>query len=180
MIKKAVLVFLMLSSFSAEAQKYITEKSHVSFFSEAALENITADNKNSAALLDLSTSMMAVSIPIIDFKFEKKLMWEHLNEKYMETDKYPRATFRGKIQNFEPDKEGEQQVSAKGTLTIHGVSQEVEIPGLMEITKNNKVRIQSVFMIKLEDYNIIIPKVLWQNIAEQIETKLNFTLKPKS
>lgn len=174
------LLILIVSVFTAHAQKYASEKSLVTFFSEAPVENIAAENKKSSALLDLSTRQVAFSIPIIDFQFERHLMQEHFNEKYMDTEKYPKATFQGSVINVNQNGKGQQNVSAKGRLTIHGVTKEVEIPGSLEITGDSKVVIKSTFKVLLKDYNISIPQILWQNIAEEIEVKVDFTFKPKS
>jgi polyisoprenoid-binding protein YceI len=172
--------FLILITLAANAQKYMTEKSLISFYSEAPVENISAKNSKSTALLDVATGQVAFSIPIIDFIFPKHLMQEHFNEKYMESEKFPKATFQGQIINLKSDAPGLQNVTAKGKLTIHGVTREVEIPGTFEFTSDSRVLIKSAFKVLLKDYKIKIPQLLWQNIAEEIEVKVDFTLKPKS
>ena len=180
-MKRILLIILMSPTICAvSAQKYITEKSKVIFFSDAPIEDIVAENKNVSGIVDLSTLQMVFSIPIMDFQFEKKLMKEHFNEKYMETEKFPKAIFQGHIINVVIKESGEQKVIAKGKLSIHGITKEVEIPGTFNISQENKILIKSTFLIKLSDYSINIPQLLWQNIAEQVEVKLDFQLKPKS
>lgn len=173
------LLLVSLSIDSVNAQKYVLEKNEVTFFSDAAIEDISAINNNSLGIIDISSSQFAFSVPIKEFEFEKKLMREHFNEKYMESEKYPKATFQGLIKNLDAKSKTEQQVTAAGKLTIHGVTNEVEITGTLEITPDNKIIIKSTFIIKLVDYQIAIPKLLWQNIAEEVEVKLNFVLKLK-
>ena len=172
--------FLFLLFGSTEAQKYISEKSLVTFFSDARVEDIYAVNKNASGIIDISSMQLAFSVPIIDFKFEKKLMQEHFNEKYMETEKYPKSVFQGQVIGFNQAIKGQQKVKAKGKLTIHGVTNEVEIPGTIEVTPDNKLNIKSTFMVKLKDYKITIPQLLWQNVAEEVEVKIDFGLKAKS
>jgi polyisoprenoid-binding protein YceI len=172
--------FLLAFAFTVTAQKYASEKSIVTFFSEAPIENISAVNKKSTGMLDVTSTQVAFSIPNNEFQFEKRLMQEHFNEKYMESEKYPKSTFQGTILNFNPSATGPQKVSAKGKLTIHGVTKDVEIPGTIEMTPDSKVLIKSTFKVMLKDYNITIPQILWQNIAEEIEVTADFTLKPKS
>jgi polyisoprenoid-binding protein YceI len=99
-------------------------------------------------------------------------MQEHFNEKYMESEKYPVATFTGKIEGYNPEIKTAQQVKAKGTLTIHGVSQSVVIPGTLEQV-SNQIRIRTKFIVRLADYKISIPTLLWQNIAEQVEVRVD-------
>jgi polyisoprenoid-binding protein YceI len=155
------------------AQKYIAESSEVSFFSEAPLENIEAVNKKAASAFNPSNGQIAFSIPIRSFQFRKELMQEHFNENYMESDLYPKSTFSGHLIRFE-EKEGKQQVAAEGNLTIHGVTRKVKVPGEIEF-KNGKLFIKASFPVKLEEYNIEIPQVVFYNIAEIVDVKVAFT-----
>jgi polyisoprenoid-binding protein YceI len=179
MLKIKLTLLLAVLVLSASAQKYASQKSLVTFFSDGAIEDITAKNSQSLGIVDVSNSAVAFSIPIGNFEFEKNLMKEHFNEKYMETEKYPKSTFEGKIAGFNPQQKGAQHVKAKGKLSIHGVTKEVELPGTIEVTAENKIQINSTFMVKLKDYKIKIPKLLWQNLAEQVEVKIDFTLLQK-
>jgi polyisoprenoid-binding protein YceI len=105
-------------------------------------------------------------------------MQEHFNEKYLETDKYPKATFQGKIEGFLLSTTTQQTVKAVGKLSLHGITKDVSIPGTILVT-NNKLALESKFIVKLADYEIKIPQLMWQNIAEQVEVTLNFTYKPQ-
>lgn len=180
MYNKLIVLVLGLGCVSlvANAQKYSTEKTFVSFFSDAAIEDITAENTKTAGVFNAATGDIAFSVPIKEYQFEKSLMQEHFNEKYMETEKYPKATFQGKVSGYDPNAMGAQKVTSKGKLTIHGETQEVEIPGTIE-KQNDKLIMKSKFIVKLADYKIAIPQLLWQNIAEQVEVTTDFTFKPQ-
>ena len=95
-------------------QKYSAEKSFVAFFSHAAIEDITADNTKSVSIFNSATGDIAFSIPIKEFEFAKSLMKEHFNEKYMDSEKYPKSTFQGKINGFDAKATGVQNVKATG------------------------------------------------------------------
>ena len=177
-MKKYFLFLFVITAFGADAQKYVLEKSVVTFFSEAAIENITAKNEKTSSVLNTQTSEVAFSVPIREFQFAKKLMQEHYNEKYMESEKYPKSTFAGKMIGFSSTSTGVQQVKANGKLTIHGVTRDVEIPGTAEV-QSNKILMKAKFVVKLADYNIKIPQLMWQNIAEQVEVTVDFTYKPQ-
>src|SRR6478609_8036189 len=118
---------LFLIAGIAAGQKFVVEKSQVSFFSDAAIEDITAENKKASSIFNSGTSEIVFSIPINEFQFAKTLMQEHFNEKYMESEKYPKATFQGKLVDFHPQIDGTQDVKAVGKLTIHGIAKDVEI-----------------------------------------------------
>jgi len=172
-----IALLALLVGTCATAQKYSAEESYVSFFSDASIEDIKAVNKNSSSLFDLKSGEIVFSIPIKDFQFAKSLMKEHFNEKYMDTEKFPKSTFQGKIIGFDSLAMGEQQAVASGKLTIHGETHQVTIPGTIEL-KAGRIMMNSKFLIKLADYKISIPQLLWQNIAEQVEVTVKFTYKP--
>lgn len=176
-MKKLLLLFCLLPVFSLQAQKFTSEKGEISFFSDAAIEDIEAVNNMVGSLFNATTGELVYIVKIKDFKFHKSLMREHFNEKYMETEKYPKSTFQGKLMGFSVNTQGEQKVKAVGKLSIHGVTRDVEIPGTMQFV-NGKAIMKSRFKIKVEDYKITIPKLLWQNIAEEVEVKVEFTYKP--
>jgi polyisoprenoid-binding protein YceI len=176
-MKKNVLLFIgMVSSILLQAQKFTLEKSNVSFFSHASIEDIAAKTDKSTSIFNIGTGEVVFSIPIKDFEFEKALMKEHFNEKYMETEKYPKSTFQGKITSYEQAKSGEQAAHAVGKLTIHGVTKDIDVSGTIEILEGRAV-MKSKFIIKLADYKIKIPTLLWKNIAEQVEVKIEFNYK---
>src|SRR5688572_8312280 len=172
-----ILGFVCLSV-TANAQKYTTEKTFVSFFSDAAIEDITAENTKTAGVFNSATGDIAFSVPIKEYQFEKSLMQEHFNEKYMETEKFPKSTFQGKVTGYDANATGPQKVTSKGKLTIHGETKEVEIPGTIE-KQDDKLIMKSKFIVKLADYKIAVPQLLWQNIAEQVEVTADFTFKPQ-
>jgi hypothetical protein len=176
-MKKVFFYALTLVCFSSEAQKYISEKSNVVFFSDAAIEDITAKNSKSTSIFNPETGDIAFSIPVPEFEFAKSLMKEHFNEKYMETEKFPKSTFQGKVAGYDPKASGPQQAKAAGKLTIHGVTRDVEIPGTLELA-GDKINLKSKFNVKLDEYNVKRPQLLWQNIAEAVEVTIDFTYKP--
>ena len=173
-----LLLFLVALSLTGWSQKYLAEKSVISFYSHAAMEDIQAENKKAVALFNASTGEIVFSIPINGFEFAKSLMQEHFNEKYMESDKFPKANFKGKITGFDASASGAQKAKATGEMTIHGVTKSVEIPGTLE-KSGDTLLLKAVFIVKLVDYNITIPHLFWKKIAEQVEVTVDFVLKPE-
>ena len=170
---------LLLNLLVAEAisQKYTVEKGSASFFSHATIEDIAAKNEKVAGLFNTSTGDVAFSIPTKEFQFAKSLMKEHFNEKYMESEKFPKSTFQGKVVGFDLNSHQVRQAVATGKLTIHGETRDVEIPGTIE-KQGDRLLLKAKFIAKLEDYKIAIPKLMWQNIAEQVEVRVEFVFKP--
>lgn len=171
-------VLAIMVYFQSLAQKYEVTGGEVMFFSEAPLENIEAVNSLTKGLINLSSLDMAFIVPIKGFQFEKSLMKEHFNEKYMHSDQFPYGKLVGKIEGFNPDSKEKQEVLASGKLTIHGVEQDIQIRGYLK-KSGKKLFIEAKFNVKLEDYNIEVPQLVWQNIAEEIEISVNLELTEK-
>lgn len=178
-MNKILTLLFLLPGTVLQAQKYETYKGSISFLSEATLEDIAAKNDKALAILDFNSRQLVFSVPIAEFQFEKKLMQEHFNEKYMETEKYPTATFQGVLSEFTLTKEYQQDVVTKGKLTIHGITKDVQIAGILHVENDNKINIKANFIVVLKDYNVKIPKLLWENIAEEVNVKVDFILQPK-
>jgi hypothetical protein len=175
MMKPLIPFFLLivLSPFTSYSQRYFAEKSMISFFSDGVVEDINAKNGKVTSIFDVKGDI-AFLMSIKDFEFEKKLMQVHFNEKYMESEKYPKASFQGKIVGFDVSVSGVQQVKAVGKLSIHGVTHDIEAPGTIEV-KGGLLQVQSKFKVKLADYNIRVPQIIWKNIAQQVEISVDFT-----
>ena len=175
-MKKHILFLILLNSLTGYSQKFISTSSEVNFFSSSPVEDIEAKNTKAKSIFDTETGNIVFVIPISSFKFDKSLMQEHFNEKYMESDKFPKATFKGKITGFDAKAEGAQKVNAKGKLIIHGVEKSIDAKGEMTF-QNGEIVLRHEFKVTLKDYEIEIPQILWQNIAEIIDVKIAFDYK---
>ncbi len=179
MNKIIVLLFLLLSFIgsSQEIEKVIARQGHVSFFSHTSVENIEATNNQVLSIIDFSKKEIAISMLMNAFVFKKSLMHEHFNESYIESDKYPKATFTGDIIDLEPLEIEKQVKLIKGKLTIHGITKEVEIRTSIE-NFNGKYILSGDFDATVKDFNIKIPPVLAPNIAKIIAIKFRFEYEP--
>lgn len=167
----------LLVTVSNSQERYLTKNGAINFFSKASMEDISADNNQVLSIVDVSTGKMAISILMKSFLFEKALMQEHFNENYVESDKYPKATFKGDILDFDSINETTSKKQVKGILTIHGVSNEVIIDANFTRTKD-AILVDGNFMVALDDYNVKIPAVVAKNIAKNIKVTFEFNHKP--
>lgn len=164
-----IIIGICLSQFLISQNRYITKQGYISFFSTTPVEDIKAENNQVLSIVDISTGQVAVTLLMKAFAFEKALMREHFNENYVESDKYPKAKFEGKIENLKDILDGENGVAlVKGNLTCHGVTNPVEMEGKLVITKE-KVDFQGKFMVTVADYKIKIPSIVASNIAKEVE-----------
>lgn len=171
MKKFLTISFFVLLTTVGYGQKFMTQNGKIKFFSKAKLENIQAVNNQVSSVINMDNGDVAFSMLMKSFVFEKALMQEHFNEKYVESDKFPKATFKGSIKAFEKFKisSKEQQVEIVGKLTIHGVTQNVTIKGVMQQNEKGQIIAHSVFTINLDDYNVAIPSAVSDNISKTIE-----------
>lgn len=173
--------FLAVLSFQGKKASplYVFNSGTISFFSETPVENITAESKIYAAAVNPDTRKFAFYVQMTSFNFEKAQMQEHFNENYMESEKYPKATFTGDIvENVDLLKDGKYTVNAKGKLNVHGVEKERTLPVSIEI-KGGKLSLSSRFQVKLVDHNIEVPSIVVANIAETIDVLVEGVLVPK-
>mgnify|MGYP001557782501 CR=1 FL=1 len=178
-VKNVWLFFIMIfTTVVVNAQVYTAKSSGISFFSEAPMENIEAVNKKSSSLLNTKTKQVVFQIPIPAFEFKKDLMKEHFNENYMESEKYPQASFNGKInEEIDFSKNGAYTASATGKLLIHGVEKERTLKGEITI-KEGSISLKGDFTVVIADHNIKIPKVVIKNIAEEVLVKVKVEYQP--
>ncbi|MBK6933273.1 MAG: YceI family protein [Saprospirales bacterium] len=181
MQKRTILAaFLLAFGLTAQAQRFFTRDAKVQFNSETPLEKIEAVNKSGTAVFDAKTGQMEWKVLIKSFLFERALMQEHFNENYMESNRYPSATFKGALmQPADMDYKipSVNKVRVKGALTIHGVSKDIEVPGTITIGEST-LTFQSTFTLSPADFGIDIPGVVRDKIAKTIVVKVNATLSP--
>jgi hypothetical protein len=176
----AFISLFFLTILQVNAQKYISKNGHIWFYSHTAMEDIKADNNEVASILDTGTGDIMFNMLIKSFKFEKALMEEHFNENYMQSATIPKATFKGKITNLSAvnfSKNGVYNVTIEGVMTIHGVAQSVTEKGTLEV-KDGKITAKSEFNLKPKDYNIAIPDVVKDNIAESMKVNVEILYSP--
>jgi hypothetical protein len=161
------------------AQTFITRNGYAGFFSKTPLEDIKAENRQVYAVIDAAKKNLAFTCVVKGFLFPKQLMQEHFNENYIESDKFPKATFEG---NYTGDvnaaKVGKYPVQIKGQLTLHGVTQPIDVPGTIEV-KDDKLIGASEFKLTPGDFNIKIPALVSEKIAKQMDVRVLVECNPK-
>lgn len=162
---------LLVAATSLKAQVLSASKAESSFFSETPVENISATNNKVKALLNPAKNEVAIKMDMTDFSFPNKLRQEHFNENYLESEKYPSASFQGVIaEKIDWTKPGTYPVTAKGTLDVHGVKQARTLMGKVTV-EPGKITLLSDFTVPLEAHHITVPKLVMMKIAEQISVK---------
>jgi hypothetical protein len=184
MKKIIILLTIILVGINSGAfgQVYFTKNGRISFFSKTSLENISADNNQVISVLNISTGSLEFSALNNAFNFPKAKMQEDFNDNYIESNKYPKSTFKGNITDISSIsslKDGSYKVNVKGDLTIHGASKSIIAPATITI-KDGKISSTCSFKAVLKDYNISVPKIVTNKIAESIEITVNCNYEKKA
>lgn len=162
----------------SNAQTYTGKNIKFNIFSSTPIEDIKAASYTGVAVLTAQKQEITIQVAIKSLEFDKKMMQEHFNENYMESDKYPFAKFKGIIEpKIDWTKDGEYNVTTKGTLTVHGVDRARTITGKITI-KNKVVNLNSAFNVACADHQIKIPSLMFTKIAEIIQVKVQGTINP--
>jgi hypothetical protein len=175
-----ILVFFVAAGYTANAQKYMTKNGYIGFYSHTPMEDIKADNNQVAGVLDIATGDIVFQVLIKSFHFERALMEEHFNENYMESEKYPKSTFKGKVTNISTvnfSKNGTYEVTVEGDLTIHNVTNKVSIKGTIEVLTGG-INATSKFNVVPEDYKIEIPGVVRDKIDKNLAVTVSMKYSP--
>jgi hypothetical protein len=167
----SLLTLFILFRFSAFSQpKYFTKTGKISFYSKSSMENIEAVNTKVVSVWDVASGQIEFAVLLKGFEFEKALMQEHFNENYVESDKYPKALFKGVIENsknIQLTNDNVATVKVNGTLTLHGVTNPINTSAVITV-KGGVVAASCNFIITLADYKISIPSL----VAEKINKKI--------
>ncbi len=176
-MKKIIFLALMISQISF-AQKYYTKTGSTQFkASVQAFEEVAAKNNSTSAVLKTTSGDFAALLFVKAFRFKIALMEEHFNENYMDSDLFPKATFKGKIHDFSIHKLNhiEQDFTLSGLLTIHGVTKKVTTIARLK-SEGEKLVIVTNFMVRPSDFNIKIPSIVKDKIAKEINISTYYEL----
>ena len=180
-----ILLVLLISLYSFSIPKaagpvYEVKNGTILFHSSAELELIKASSDQLKGLVDTDKKNFAFKISMNSFRgFNSPLQREHFNENYVESGKFPDASFSGKIiEDDDLTKDGTYTIRAKGLLTVHGVSQERIIRSNV-IVRQGKIKLNSIFTVLLTDHNIKIPRIVSEKLSSEIKVEIQAELEEK-
>ena len=170
-------VAIGLMAFTPIADKLVSSKSHVKFYSHTAVEDIEANNYKTVSTIDPSTGVVVFSVPMQSFEFEKSLMQKHFNSpKFLDTKANPKAKLKGTISNLDDidfSKDGSYTANVKGDMTINGKTNAIEEKASITI-KDGKTSLKSTFNLLLADYEVAFEKGKpSNNIAKEVEVTIH-------
>jgi YceI-like domain. len=180
-MKKLLFVLILLSaSVGAFSQgKFISKNAYISFYSSTSMEDILGESNEAVTILNAETGEIAFQALMTTFHFKRALMEEHFNENYMESTKFPKAKFSGKIEGFNKEmlKNPAAEVKVTGTLSVHGVDKTITVPVKLGM-ENGKLVGTAKFKVTPEDYSIAIPSLVRDKIAKQMDVTVKAEYQP--
>lgn len=178
-MNKITLLLLLSFSLLQAQEKMITKSGKITFeASVPSFEEVKATNESSSCVLNTATGEIAALALMKGFRFKIALMEEHFNENYVESDQYPKATFKGIIEKFNLsilDKTAKNFIM-KGKLELHGKSKDVYIRAKIKKTENG-IEIKANFSVNADDYAIEIPSIVSKKVSKKVNINLKFILK---
>lgn len=169
--KYFVLAGLVIFNSNLFAQVLSFHHGTVEFYTESVISDIEAVTKKVNIKLDIQTGSFEATVDIKSFEFESELMQEHFNENYMESDKFPQASFKGKISQDISKIPGEMEVDAQGKMTIHGVSNEIQVRVNIS-EKEGFTVVKCKIPVVFKDYNVKDPSILSKSVAKDVLIKV--------
>lgn len=180
MLRKLIILILFTASVNAFGQgKFISKNGYISFYSSTPLEDILGESNEAVSILNAETGEVGFQALMTTFHFKRALMEEHFNENFIESVKYPKSKFNGKIENFNQEmlKSPVTNITITGQLTVHGVEKTITVPGTIGL-ENGKLVGTSKFKAIPEDYGITIPALVRDKIAKEFEVTVKASYVP--
>jgi hypothetical protein len=172
-----VIICFLSTQADLNAQKYSTKSGEIDFeASVPSFEEVKANNKNVSAILTENGDFASLAL-VNAFRFKVAFMQEHFNENYAESYKFPKTTFRGKINDFSMDDLSEEETTynAVGVINLYGVDKNVDVP--VQIKKVGDITVVTTqFILKPGDFNIEIPSIVSNKIAEEVNVSATYNL----
>jgi len=175
-----IMIYICLFTIHAHAQNtLISKNATVSFFSSTVMEDIEGKSNTASSVINSKSREIIFKVSNTSFQFKKKLMQEHFNENYMESDRFPFSMFSGKItDDIDLSKDGNYTVNVEGNLDIHGVVKPYQCKVTLLIAQGI-ITAKTAFKVKIEDHQIKVPSLVFKNIAEFVEVRLSAVYQAK-
>lgn len=174
-MKKTTVLILLFTAFSTFAQdKFKTATAIVNFEASVPFfEEVKAVNKLGTIVLEPLTSTLICAVTIKDFRFKMDLMQAHFNDNYLESNRYPKAVFKGKIEKFDLKNVDavEKEYDVKGKLYLHGKYKIIDLKALIKRVPEG-LQITCNYPIAISDFNIAIPSVVASKVSQTANTNL--------
>ncbi len=178
-----LLAFSVATTTTFGQNKFLTKNGKIFFdcTTPSSPEKIQGTNDKTMSVIDASTGAIEFALLMKAFSFEKALMQEHFNENYVESDKFPKANFKGIITNMNSisiSKDGSYPATIKGQMTLHGITKEITASGTINVKGGAITTAKSEFKLLLSDFGIDVPSVVSDKLAKEAKITIELDYQP--
>ena len=176
---QALFLALFLAT-GAYAQVFETRTGYAEFESKASIESFKGISRNLAGQLSLADSTLDFFLDLNTIVTGITLRDRQMRENFLETKKLPFAEFTGKMYTkIDTGSEAPQKVFIRGNFTIHGVTKELDVIATLTPKGRNSMLATASWPLKLTDYNIEVPSLLFYRLNETLILTVNVDLRRK-
>lgn len=179
---KTILLIILMSTIAPPvmAQVFGTDKGYAEFESKASIESFKGISRNLAGQLSLADSTLDFFLDLNTIVTGITLRDRQMRENFLETEKFPFAEFTGKMYTkIDTGTEAPQKVFIRGNFTIHGVTKELDVIATLTPKGRNSMLATASWPLKLTDYNIEVPSLLFYRLNETLILTVNVDLRRK-
>jgi polyisoprenoid-binding protein YceI len=159
-MKKTIILFALagFTTIAFAQKKRVTTSATISFDATTPTDALPkAENKTVVASMNVKNGNVAFEALMKSFTFSNPKIQEHFNEeRWLDSKKFPKATFKGKISNpaaVNLAKDGTYETEVTGILTLHGITKPVTTKATFVVT-GKTVSTTAAFSITLADYGV--------------------------
>ncbi|MFV5689158.1 YceI family protein [Flavobacterium sp. ZT3R25] len=174
-MKKITLLYLIFIANTAVSQEKMTTDKGIIYFEASVpfFEEVKAINNKTACVLITKTGEITCFAIIKNFQFERSLMEEHFNKNYMQSHRFPKAIFKGRIEKFDlkniDSNATEYQITGK--ITMHGKSKKIIVLGTIKKGAQG-IELITNFPLNTDDFKIEIPFIVRSKVSKNVNTQL--------
>jgi polyisoprenoid-binding protein YceI len=182
-ISLALAVALTASAVLADSRTYEVRKggkSVAEFHAEDSYDSF--DGKTNAVSGTIvadpsspSTATVNVSIDLTTLETGVALRNREMGELYLESDKFPNATFKSVSVEAPQTIEANQPVEIKvtGDFTLHGVTKRLVLPVRVVLIPDGRIHATAMFRVKLPDFDIHVPQNILVTVEDKVPVRLD-------
>lgn len=162
---------------AASQNRFSTNKANIEFICLGSFSDIEGKSLSGKLSIDFSTGYVEGEIPMKSFNFDKGFTQQHFNDWYLETKKYPKGRFYGKIDRIiNINKDGVYEGNMKGKLILKNIVRDRIVPYKI-VVKGGQVTAETRFNATTIEYGIDLPEIFRDKVSESVSVSIKAELR---
>jgi len=167
----------------SRAQQYVSTEGYVEFVSTAPLLEFKGVSNDLHGLIDLGENLVDFFVDLNTLETGIRRRDRDMRNSYLETNRYPFAEFTGQIVSGIEQLRRRNvpvEVTASGSFTMRQISHDITVEGTMSETEGGGLLLEASWVIRLKDYNIDRPSVLFYELADEQTINIRINLSERN